>query len=53
MDSPSHDSKVVHQAYARKPQVELLLLSKYEQHRAKFTEAAKGMEPVARERGTA
>jgi len=43
-----HNSKAVHRAYARHAQVELPPLSEYERQRAKFTEAATGIEPVAR-----
>ena len=43
-----HNSKAVHRAYARKAQVELPSLSEYERQRAKFTESAKAVEPVAR-----
>lgn len=43
-----HNSKAVHRAYARKAQVELPPLSEYERQRARFTEAAKAIQPVAR-----
>ncbi|MGD0061760.1 MAG: tyrosine-type recombinase/integrase [Verrucomicrobiia bacterium] len=43
-----HNSKAVHRAYARKAQVELPPLSEYERYRAKFTEAARTVEPVTR-----
>ena len=43
-----HNSKTIHRAYARKAQVELPPLSEYERQRAKFTEAATSIEPVAR-----
>jgi integrase len=43
-----HNSKTVHRTYARKAQVELPPLSEYERQRAKFTEATKAIEPVAR-----
>ena len=43
-----HNSKAVHRAYARKAKVELPPLGEYEKQRAKFAEAAKSLEPVAR-----
>ena len=43
-----HNSKAVHRAYARKARVELPPLGEYEKQRAKFAEAAKSLEPVAR-----
>src|SRR5437879_12815356 len=43
-----HNSKAIHRAYARKAKVELPPLGEYEKQRAKFAEAAKSLEPVAR-----
>ena len=43
-----HNSKAVHRAYARKARVELPPLGEYEKQRAKFAEAGKTLEPVAR-----
>ena len=43
-----HNSKAVHRAYARKAKVELPALGEYEKQRAKFAEATKSLEPVAR-----